>query len=897
MKANLFKKLISFTLSAAMLTSFAAVDTYAAVTEENITWGYEESFDNKPAAWADSMYVTYSKKPVFNGTNGYLESGTEITVNKFPQTSLKVSMDIVTKGFAWVKFYYDDTNGMGEWVTTPSDETESTTHHIVLDYTPTEEDTGRTSFKIKHAGAVESIDNIKIYLDGKSLSPKAAFSFDADDYTTGDRVFTNDVVTLAKPNILNNGTHNYLENQIIKINRYPETKMLIKTELEGSGWTQVYAYDADGGNSKLLMNDGHDSEGNVSYSKLITPSADDTAEYAYLNLQWADTRQLRRLEIYVDNEENEKFSWGFTEDFEDCTVGQKPEGSYYVEFDTAVAEASGNKYQNGKGWIKVNKFPKKKCIVEMDITAKNFTWVQLYSGNNAAMGSRYNISDTDDTTHHVVLEYIPTGDTSTETYFNIANDGAVQKIDNVKIYVDGVNLNPAPSYVMDLTKYDAGEVITGTDWLTVNNGTVKENAEGYKYISNGASSLLKVTRLPDTFMTIEAELVKIGTQEAYVQIQANNGNDWLGNPVNYDGGNNAQQRVYKWTLDSATTATANNVTTQLLGAETKATTTLNIIFNAEVRSIKIWYDGIEAEPETWEGLTSYTYMNDFETEAVDTIPTSNIMSFGSSTVTEANGNRELKGNNANQNQLFLKQIPEKNFVFSCDIRLLAEDTTEAPCKEQLQLYFNRSAGESIFITQMYDALVSDTAAHSFVVIGDMTSQSLQVYVDGVQKNVTVKNADQWAAAAAAGTLTQMQFNLVNLYVDNLKVDVDTEKLYAGGFFTDADGAKMSTLVSNTVVKGRIYGASYLRENNNAQLITALYEIKSDNTPLLLKHAVTDINANRSGKCYSGDSFEVGTLAADKTYCLKQFIWDNIDDMNPLTLVAEVYTAAGTDVAE
>ena len=360
--------------------------------------------------------------------------------------------------------------------------------------------------------------------------------------------------------------------------------------------------------------------------------------------------------------------------------------------------------------------------------------------------------------------------------------------------------------------------------------------------------------------------------------------NYLGRFIHYGG---ISGTTWKWSLGGNSVYESGDTVKGKKLSETATSYVIVTLCYVNISDLKIWYDAVEAPAaETWEGYTPYTYMTDFEADNVGTTPTSEFITFNGS-VTE---DKELYGvesaaGDSNSNIITLNKIPQKNFIMSMDMRLSREDRGE-----DLQLWMFGTPGA--LIARHQNVYFNDLNKHSYVIVGDMINKKINVYIDGVLTSHIEREQDveNWKTTMENNSITTMNFQFVNVYIDNLKVDIDTEMLYAGGYIADANGNKVQSITSGQTVKGAIYGASYLRNDNPAQIIMAVYEVKEDGTLYFIKHNVTDINGNRGGKIIYSDDFNVGTLEAGKTYCVKQFVWDNVDDMNPLTLVTEVFTA-------
>ena len=559
------------------------------------------------------------------------------------------------------------------------------------------------------------------------------------------------------------------------------------------------------------------------------------------------------VSTYAETEETIK--WGYIEDFEDYEAGDFSETTY-VEYSSAVVENEGNKCLPYGTTITVNKFPKEKVIVSMDITTTGFFWVRLMHGNdNQQMGDW--IQKDEAGTHTIVFDYTPTEAESSQTYFTIIHAGEITSIDNIKIYLDGENLKPAPAFELDLDDYTQGEIVYTSDVVTLQNNKVLNNGT-YNYLPGHS---IIINRYPEKKLIIDLEL---------------EGNDYT---QLYAKGESSQIQ-----LENTGFGSSGYVKYHFVVKPDSSKSYLQLVLpeTRHIRSLKIWNDDEEAVVENWENYSEYTYMTDFEGDAVDTTPTDKYISFGDRTVVTNNGNNEIEGS-----AISLTKIPEKNFIVSCDIRLMSSASAE-----QLQLWINGASGDNTIVAHHYDSYISDENEHSLMIIGDMKRQTVNVYIDGIFTNNVQKNENvsDWKAKVDSKSITSIGVHLHGLFVDNLKIDIDKEMLYTGCMISDSNGAKLNTLISGTTVRGAVYGVSNLRKDNPAQMIIALYEIKEDGTPYLVNCDITDLNAKYGGIVYYGDEFSVGSLDADKMYCVKQFIWDNVDDMNPLTLVSEIYTA-------
>lgn len=898
MRRNFVKRLISFTMSAVMMFSLAAVSTYASTEVTN--WGYEVDFDDIASGCsADSSYVSYSNTVTASGTDNYMKNGTVITVNKFPKKKVVVQMDVATEGYSWFRLYKGSDHSQMAFAAYNADEAGS--HTVVLEYAPTDSDAAETFFTIEHGTQTNvTIDNVKIYIDGENLQPNPTYELNLNDYSVGDSFFLSSEY-FVKAGIAVDGTDtekyfNIIDasgspKPVIWSSKLPSKKMIVEAEVAGHegkySLMTVIQY------SDTSATTWADEKGRVTFGtdrkiyRTVINASDINATAQSLSVAFMNTK-VYNIKIWCDGEEATAGDsvWGYEEDFESYAADVNAD-STYVSYSNKVTSDGTNSYMKNGTVVTINKFPQKKAVVQMDVTTEGYSWFRLYNGSGTQMAfTAYNADEAG--SHTVLLEYIPQDSDASQTYFTIQHGTQTNvTIDNVKIYVDGENLKPAPTFDMDLTKYDVGETISVPDVVTLSKPTVYGDSTK-KYLQAATNSDFKMTfDIPDTRMMIEAEVEKFSEETSpavYIEGYDKDAN-YLGRFIHYGG---ISGTTWKWSLDGNSVYESGDT---VKGKKLSETATSYVIVTpcyVNITDLKIWYDGIEAPAvETWEGYTPYTYMTDFEADNVGTTPTSEFITFNGS-VTE---DKELYGvenaaGTANSNIITLNKIPQKNFIMSMDMRLATLDRGE-----DLQLWMFGTPGA--LIARHQNTYFEDLNNHTYVIVGDMINKKINVYIDGVlTSNIErAEDVENWKTTMSNNAITYMNFQFVNVYIDNLKVDIDTEKLYTGGYIADTNGNKLQTLTSGQTVKGAVYGASYLRNDNPAQMIMALYEVKEDGTLYFIDHDVTDINGNRGGKIMYSDEFTVGTLEAGKTYCIKQFIWDSVDDMNPLTLVAEIFTVA------
>lgn len=907
MKTNLTKKLLSL-LTAVTMTGTTAVFNIASAAEEATKWSFTEDFQSFDAGVDPSdVYVDFGGRKVTelsDGTKGILMSGSYITIYAKPETSWEYEMTITNtteaNSYSWVSvgngWSSDYTNAVSDLYggrvgcqfAEGDGKTKTITASGVVGDIVNPYDW--VKFAIGASDNAYYITEFKVRIDDKDLKlDEPSYEINFNDYNADDELWNMPWIQKCSDMIVkvdeNGGKYavSKTSNGSTLLIDTPKTAMVIEVDVDAGG---TFFYNTMSGETPVQKN-GHfmlqsPTEGKTYRYRISKEDmqkrydackGDETGALTGLGLTFYQSVKLRGLRIWYDDEINTIKSWGYNESFDSYSVDDIP-SNLYVTYDSKIIDSDGDKcvYVNGK----TIKFPapKKYWRVEIEYKqGKTPTWITFGDATDSTKFMERKFSD------NIIQKYQGTvAADSTSTEFVITNGQTYTTITSLKVDIDGRKLQFKPAFTLDLSKYDVGETVPGTEWFSFASGaTVTTDANGNKCLKNPT---LKFTA-PTTGIVVESQF---GSSVAYIQTQVYNKSDWLGNVDNYIG-LGAGTTYYKLSNSRATMDAKANASS----AADKSVAYYHQIINADVTGLTIYYDDVEQQADNWDNYSPYTTMTDFEcyNEGAQPLQTGDVYitkQASDGQICVENGNKFMRTAVIN-----FKKLPEHNVVISANVRH-RPDSNNA---EQLQWWGFYPNSYEALVKQQYDAYIEegDTAWHSFVWKINAIDNTMEVYKDGavissgVLNSITKTDNDGNVLYNKFSQMQRMTFALLELDVDDLKVGIDVEKSYCGGYFADENGDKLTTITANQDIVGKIFAVSSLRNDNNSCMIMALYEKGEDETPKLIKCQEYSINGNRNGTYINSGVFNTGDLEEGKSYFVKQFIWDNTDDMNPLSLPA------------
>lgn len=577
---------------------------------------------------------------------------------------------------------------------------------------------------------------------------------------------------------------------------------------------------------------------------------------------------MDNIKIYLDGEEL-LMNWSYSENFDNMADGTAPSSGYgNIIYENAKIE-NHKLVDNGSGMtMKIFAKAEEKVVVKMDIAkagaeSSNF---QYYFDvfDNSSMSSDSYARFKDYSTQEGSVEVIADMEKvrGKGFYLLTLKEAAV---DNIKIYIDGKKLysNPDPTFSADFSNYAVEEKISNK-YVTSDYAVKKNEQTGKNCLDLSTTSYegTIVFTMPTEFLAFELDIPK---SDSFIHLDYINADGTSVRKVIYNQPAKNGDATYRYSVRMSDDPDAAKYTQ------------IRIISKYKISAVRVWYDYQPAK--AWD-YTSYNYMSDFESNNDETVPQAEWVEF-TSPVKRENNNTYICPTAPNGNNIIkLKHIAQNSTIVTFDAKPgVNRFENSNPCAEQLQAWGYMADGSANYIKQIYDGIFDDSLTddkwQSFVFCFDAVNKKINIYRDGAAiKNITMENYNaDWS---------YINLNFLNMDIDNLMVSVDPDKGYAGTFMTDSNGTRINNITSGMNVIGKAYSINYVRKAMPAELIMALYEKAADGTPKLVKCEKTSIEA-KNGSFVSGNEFNVGTLENGKEYYVKQFIWDNTDDMNPLTL--------------